>query len=140
MLRQIDRKIEGVSRPRLVLDCSKLHHLGLPDIHLLVACLEKVMKRNGDLRLSGVSPEARECLSHAGVDRLFQIYTSREDAARSFGPQINVPAPNDSHPIELSSARSGGEAAHVSRPLRWVSSRESGERNESPKNSPENRN
>jgi anti-anti-sigma factor len=128
VLRQLDRKIEGVNRPRLVLDCSKLCYLGLPEIHLLVACLERVMKRNGDIRLSGVSPEARDCLSQAGVERLFQIYNSREDAARSFGPHLNVLAANDNHSVELPRARSSGEATVSSQPLRWAANRESGER------------
>lgn len=88
LLRELDGWIKGVSRPHLVLDCSELEAMGLREIGFLMSCLERVMKRNGDARLSGLSPQAREILSHAGVDGLFRIYDSRESAVRSF----------DSHP------------------------------------------
>lgn len=131
VLRQLDAKIEGVSRPRLVLDCSRLRTIGIQDIHLLVECLERTMKRNGDVRLSGVSPDGLECLAQAGADRLFRIYATREDAARSFGSQLNVLTPNDGHAMEIPPACSVEEAAASARPLQWVGVRESGETNES---------
>ena len=89
LLRELDRWIEGARRPRVVLDCSELDGLGLPEIRLFISCLERVMKRNGDARLAGLSPRAREILSRSGVERLFRIYDSRESAIRSFDTNPN---------------------------------------------------
>ncbi|HEV2325743.1 MAG TPA: STAS domain-containing protein [Terracidiphilus sp.] len=84
VLRELDQCIEGVNRPRVVLDCSELKGMGRREVGLLMSCLERVMKRNGDARLAGLSPRAMEILSRTGVERLFRIYDSREMAVRSF--------------------------------------------------------
>lgn len=89
VLRELDHWIEGSSRPRVVLDCSELDVIGLPEIRLFMSCLERVMRLNGDARLACLSPRAREILSRCGVDRLFRIYDSRESAVRSFDTYPN---------------------------------------------------
>ena len=89
ILRELDRWIEGATRPRVVLDCSELEGIGVPEIRLFMSCLEHVMKRNGDARLAGLSPRARTNLSRSGIERLFQIYDSRESAIRSFDTHPN---------------------------------------------------
>lgn len=74
----------NVVRPAIVLDCSRVLTMDRPTIHLLLCCLEKAMKRNGDVRLCGLAPEARLNLERAGVDRLFRIFSTRDEAAESF--------------------------------------------------------
>ena len=73
-----------VNRPCLVLDFSNLRQLDRPIIHLLLCCLKEAMKRNGDVRLAGVSPEAGAILNLAGVDRLFRVFDLSADAECSF--------------------------------------------------------
>lgn len=102
ILCELDHWIEGAKRPRVVLDCSELDGIGLPEIRLFISCLERVMKRNGDARLAGLSPRAREILSRSGVERLFRIYDSRESAIRSF----------DTHPNFETISRDGFVALH----------------------------
>ena len=53
-------------------------------IHLLLSCLEEVMKCNGDIRLASLRPGAEAALRIAGVDRLFEMYATTEAAAQSF--------------------------------------------------------
>ncbi len=84
VLLQLEKRIQGSNRPRLVLDCSDVDQLSPSEIQLLLACLERVMKDNGDARLAAVSPAARQSLSCAGVDHLFRIFASRDEAVRSF--------------------------------------------------------
>lgn len=74
----------NVNRPRVVLDCSKIGRMDKPTIHLILSCLEEAMKRNGEVRLAGVSPAARSVLACVGADRLFQIFPSNADAISSF--------------------------------------------------------
>ncbi len=78
----------NVNRPRVVLDCSKLGQMDKPPIHLILYCLEEAMKRNGEVRLAGVSPATMAVLASVGADRLFQIFASNAEAISSFHQPI----------------------------------------------------
>ncbi len=89
-------------RPCLVLDCSKLVRLDLKAVHLLLSCLEEAIKRNGDVRLAGVSQSAKAILKFYGVDGLFEIFDSTAEAINSFYPSalispLHANAPIDTH-------------------------------------------
>jgi anti-anti-sigma factor len=73
-----------MERPAIVLNCSRVREMDTSAIHLLLCWLEEAMKRNGDVRLAAVSPAARESLRGFGVDRLFRIFETSEQAAQSF--------------------------------------------------------
>lgn len=74
----------NIERPCIVLDCSKVRAMDSSAIHLLLCCLEEAMKRNGDVKLSAVSTEAREILRLTKTDRLFKIYDTSAEATNSF--------------------------------------------------------
>lgn len=85
--REFYRELEAsmnVERPAIVLDCSGARAMDRAAIHLLVCCLEGAMKRNGDVRLAGVSAEGRASLERAGAARLFHIFETTEEAVASF--------------------------------------------------------
>jgi anti-sigma B factor antagonist len=95
--RELKESING-DRPRIVLDCSSLRHVDRYAIHMLLRCLEEVMKRNGDVKLAAVPPEARPILARTGVSRLFEIFDTASEAVNSFnhispGAAIAVTAP-----------------------------------------------
>lgn len=71
-------------RPRVVLDCSGRDAIDRPTILLLLCCLEEALKRNGDVRLAGISPAARATLEDCKADRLFQMFGSKTEAIESF--------------------------------------------------------
>jgi anti-sigma B factor antagonist len=71
-------------RPRLVFDCRRLRELDPPAIHFLLCCLEEAMKRNGDVKLAVVAPEAQTSLESAGADRIFEIFETLVDAVDSY--------------------------------------------------------
>lgn len=80
----------SVDRPAVVLDCSALRELDASAIHLLLCCLEEAMKRNGDVRLAAVRPEAMAALESAEVDSLFQQFDEIGEAVESFHrPQLD---------------------------------------------------
>lgn len=89
VLHELQREVGEASRPRVVLDCSELDEMRVPEVRLLMSCLEWVMKRNGDARLACVSPKSREILSNSGIEGLFRIYDSSESAIRSFESHPN---------------------------------------------------
>lgn len=71
-------------RPRLVLDCSAVREMNNATIHLLLSSLEEAMKRNGDAKLAGITPEAKAALDSKGVSRLFETFATTAEAVQSF--------------------------------------------------------
>jgi len=103
-LRTLYRELEScinVDGPAVVLDCSMLCRVDKPAIHFLLCCLEEAMKRNGDIRLAGLQPALMAEIRSTGLDSLFQIFESIEDALESFRmPHVGFilpeqPAAND---------------------------------------------
>ncbi len=84
----------NVDGPAVVLDCSMLRHLDKHAIHFLLCCLEEAIKRNGDIRLAALQPELMRDTQTTGLNSLFQIYDSVEDALDSFqAPRMNFILP-----------------------------------------------
>jgi anti-sigma B factor antagonist len=71
-------------RPRLVFDFSEVRHIDSAGVEMLLKCLEKVMRLDGDLKLAGLTPEASIILELTRVDRLFEIFASVDEAVDSF--------------------------------------------------------
>jgi anti-anti-sigma factor len=97
-------------RPQLVFDMSSVKHLDTAGVDMLLECITEVMKRDGDLKLAAVSPEAWVILEITHTDRFFEIYETPSDAMRSFSrflPEamrrqpFNTP-PADSRPEDKS--------------------------------------
>jgi len=82
-LRDLQSSVK-TERPRFVLDCSRVWEMDTDTIHLLLSSLEEVMKFNGDVRLASLRPGAKAALKIAGIDRLFEIYTTTDAATQSF--------------------------------------------------------
>lgn len=80
------REITGCmssSRPQIVLDCSHVRQVNRSLIHMLLCCLEEALKRNGDVALAALPAAAKAGLQRAGVDRVFEIYDTTNDAVNS---------------------------------------------------------
>jgi anti-anti-sigma regulatory factor len=73
-----------LDRPCLVLDCSQLARMDKQIVLLLLRCLEEAMKRNGDVRLAGVSPVVKDELKAADAEILFRSFETTNDAIASF--------------------------------------------------------
>lgn len=98
--RRFFRELEpgmNVERPAIVLDCSAVQEMDSAAMHLLLSCLEGAMKRNGDVRLSGLSAQARLNLELAGIDQLFRIFATADEAVNSFRRRVAVMP----HPVEI---------------------------------------
>lgn len=98
--RRFFRELEpsmNVERPAIVLDCSAVQEMDSTAMHLLLSCLEGAMKRNGDVRLSGLSAQARLNLELAGIDQLFRIFATADEAVNSFRRRVAVMP----HPVEI---------------------------------------
>lgn len=92
LLCELRQQVE-TRRPCVVLDFSKVRRMDMSGIHLLLSCLEEVMKRNGDVRLASLRSKVEAILQMTGMNRLFEVYETTEDAVQSFQKRIasNVP-------------------------------------------------
>ncbi|HJX00916.1 MAG TPA: STAS domain-containing protein [Terriglobales bacterium] len=84
-------------RPQLVFDLSQVKQLDAAGVEMLLHCVSEVMKRDGDLKLASLSRQATMVLELTRTDRLFEIYESSTEAARSFSGFL----PNAMRPVPV---------------------------------------
>jgi anti-sigma B factor antagonist len=72
------------NRPRIVLDCSQVLSVDSAGVETLLHCLEEALKRDGDLKLAALSPQADVILELMRVARVFEAFPTSEEAVRSF--------------------------------------------------------
>ena len=70
----------------LVLDLSGVDYMSSAGLREIVSALKKVKKTDvgGDLRLAQPSERVREVLEMSGLDTIFQIYSSQDEAINSY--------------------------------------------------------
>src|SRR5579864_3512252 len=68
------------NRPRIVLDCSQVRSMDSAGVEILLQCLEEALKRDGDLKLCALSPEAEVILELMRVARVFEAYPTSDEA------------------------------------------------------------
>ena len=73
-----------IDRPQVVFDLSQVRQMDAAGIDLLLECMAAAMKHDGDVKLAALSPQAAVILELTRTDRLFEIYASSTEAARSF--------------------------------------------------------
>jgi anti-sigma B factor antagonist len=71
-------------RPQIVFDMSSVKSLDAAGVDMLLKCMAEVMKRDGELKLAAMSPEAAVIMEMTRTDRFFEIYDTSSDAVRSF--------------------------------------------------------
>lgn len=68
----------------LVVDLSSVDYMSSAGLREIVTSLKKAKKASGDLRLATPSDRVREVLEMAGLDQIFRIYGSEDEAVGSF--------------------------------------------------------
>jgi len=71
-------------RPQLVFDLSQVKQMDAAGVDMLLHCLNETMKRDGDVKLSSLSPQSAVVLEMTRTERLFEVYQNSTDAVRSF--------------------------------------------------------
>ncbi len=72
------------TRPRIVFDFSQVNRLDNAGVDMLLYCLERAIKQNGDLKLAAITPMAALVLKLTLVDRLFEVFETVSAAVYSF--------------------------------------------------------
>src|SRR5215472_4217117 len=83
LLQEVEPLLE-VHRPRVVFDCSLVRSMDGAGVETLLHCLEEAMKRDGDVKLCALSPEAAVMLELMRADRVFEVAETSEESVRSF--------------------------------------------------------
>ena len=71
-------------RPQIVFDMSQVRHIDAAGVDVLLQCMRSAVKRDGDLKLAALSPQAAVVLELTRTGRLFEIYESSTAAVKSF--------------------------------------------------------
>lgn len=82
--RQDMQKVLEGDQPQVVLDLSQVKYLGSAGIEDILHCLSVVVRRDGEMKLAALSPEAASLLSLTRVERFFEVFPSVEEAVHSF--------------------------------------------------------
>jgi anti-anti-sigma factor len=78
------RPLLAHDRPQLVFDLSHVRRIDAAGVDMLLDCMKEATRRDGDLKLASLSPQAQVVLDLTRTSRLFEIFASSADAARSF--------------------------------------------------------
>jgi len=97
----------SATQPRFVFDFTRVRELDAVGIHLLLQCLEEVMKLNGDVKLAAVPPGPAAILELTGVNRLFEIFDITADAVKSFH---DLPLHEDPVAVSLNASQTSAGA------------------------------
>jgi anti-sigma B factor antagonist len=74
------------SHTKLVLDLSQLRFVDSSGLGAMLSCLRQLGAKGGDLKLCGMSKQVRALFELVRMHRIFDIYSTREEAARAFQP------------------------------------------------------
>ena len=71
-------------RPQIVFDMSQVRHIDAAGVDVLLKCMRDAIRRDGDLKLAALSPQAAVVLELTRTGRLFEIYDTSSAAVKSF--------------------------------------------------------
>jgi anti-anti-sigma factor len=75
--------LEG--RTKLILDCGQLNYVSSMGLGMLVRIHSRMKKLGGDVKLAAVQSTVSKILSVVGLNRIFQIYSTVDDAIAAHG-------------------------------------------------------
>jgi anti-sigma B factor antagonist len=67
----------------LVVDMEKVEFLSSSGLRVLMASLNKLKHKDGDLKLAALQPFVKDVFFMTGANRFFSIYPSQEEAIKS---------------------------------------------------------
>jgi anti-sigma B factor antagonist len=69
---------------KLVIDLGRLRFVDSSGLGAFISCLRKLNGKGGDLKLCGMSKQVRAVFELVRMHRIFEIFGTREEAARAF--------------------------------------------------------
>ena len=84
LLSCVEHQIED-GRKKLILDCKDLEFISSMGLAMLIRAHAKMKKLGGDVKLAGVGGLVASTLSLVGLDRVFHLYPTVEEAVAAYG-------------------------------------------------------
>lgn len=78
------KRVIDEGNSRIVVAMDRVEFLDSSGLGALVTCLRKAREKNGDLKVSGLSPEVRSIFEMTGLTRVFDIHTEISTALEAF--------------------------------------------------------
>src|SRR5437763_5412852 len=69
-----------IEEPCVVVDLSAVRHMDSAALDVLLGCMVEVARRDGAMRLGGISPEAATVLELTRMDQVFDMFPTATDA------------------------------------------------------------
>ncbi len=82
--RELGDIVDSVSKIRLVVSFRNVEHLSSAALGMLIKLNKKIESVNGSLRLSDISPQIFEVFKITGLNKLFKIHDTAQQATNSF--------------------------------------------------------
>jgi anti-sigma B factor antagonist len=76
---------------QLVLDLSGVEVIDSAGFGIFISVLKRTRFLNGHLKLAGVLPEVLDLFYFLSLDKIFQIYQSRDEAITAFNQMKDIP-------------------------------------------------
>jgi anti-anti-sigma factor len=76
--------VDAAPAPRLIIDLTEVPSIDSVAVGVLVRAFVSCHKAGRRLALAGLAPRVRNVLQLTGIDPLFEIYPTVEDAERAF--------------------------------------------------------
>ena len=76
--------VDENENPRLLLDFTNVEHLSSAALGTLINVNNRILRKNGQLRLANIRPQIYEVFVITKLNKLFRIFPSREEALASF--------------------------------------------------------
>ncbi len=82
--RRIERLLQTLNEPKLVINLSNLHYMPSAMIGALIAINNEARRRQGELRVASLMPMVMEMFKLSKIDKVLNLYKTPNDALRAF--------------------------------------------------------
>jgi anti-sigma B factor antagonist len=81
---RVVQAVERLEQPKVLIDFADVSFISSAVLGKLIKLNGRVQDRGGQFRISALGDRIAEVFHITGLDRLFQIYDTRDDAIRAF--------------------------------------------------------
>lgn len=85
---QAFQKYLDTGAQRVLLDLSGVDYVSSSALRVLLMLHREIAKRSGSLKLSGLTPFVAEVMETSNLNRVFEVFPSRESALRSYSGAV----------------------------------------------------
>ncbi|UCF34087.1 MAG: STAS domain-containing protein [Phycisphaerales bacterium] len=81
---ELSRIVDGSEGVKILISFKNVEHLSSAALGMLITLNNKITEQKGQLRLSDITPQIFEVFKITGLNKLFRIHDTAQNALRSF--------------------------------------------------------